>query len=742
MAYGVKYRLEFSDVLGNGKKIEILKDNYSGAVLPLVGTADPVSIKWEGDDDFYSPIIGSTCTLNLFVTDDVQYDNFYAFDEEEFQIKIFYKDASNNYQLYWAGFIVTDSYKQALASPPYQISLQAHDGIGLLSTKFMEIRNTDSFFENTGTTTRTIAQNLIQDAISKTNLDLNVRFSLNLYNAFSVTSLTYDSNGGNGFPKYDEELKIIDCKTYIENMLRGLNARVFQSNGYWFIISNSEYIDKDFLDDQADNTITTNIRDAETKMLQQNKSESPQFREYTTSGVFSQAVVEDIFLETKTDLTPLDNDLVVEYIPPAKIIENIEKLEVSNLFTNSLLNDPTFELPTSGWTITSGRAAIGEFSILISGKKSMRTNQSTTSTSTFTQMISAASPTTGTFSSVNFSAGEEVTYTIPFYLEGSLSSNDTPFAINYNILRIKNFGLFPTTEYWDNENEEWTSQAPNNKEVVTTANQFSDFSVTTKEELNAPNSKVTIILYLPYRHTGSSLTYLYFDDITIERKRSFGKDKVSIREVTQNSNKIENEYTPFDSGGTLMIRPRNVLFNASNPGLIIRNQVITQQKMNDYRSHVSRYEGTFYNNNVIPVSLKNKIWVNFAKKFVTTNQSGTNTNRIYVSTVDIFNDKVGWYVTNDSITTPIKITQLALGSPVSYYEIDTNITYSSGDVFAFSEFNAVKLPVSNEYPTHEPVSCMIDSMEYNVKANTVKVVMHVPNQDDDVSSTFKEITRK
>ena len=53
MAYGVKYRLEFSDVLGNGKKIEILKDGYSGSVLPLIGTDEPLSIKWDGDDYFY-----------------------------------------------------------------------------------------------------------------------------------------------------------------------------------------------------------------------------------------------------------------------------------------------------------------------------------------------------------------------------------------------------------------------------------------------------------------------------------------------------------------------------------------------------------------------------------------------------------------------------------------------------------------------------------------------------------------
>ena len=145
--------------MGNGKKIEIEKD-VLGSVLPLIGTADPISIKWDGDDDFYSPIIGSTCTINLFVTDNVQYDNFYAFDEEEFKVKIFYKDASNNYQLYWAGFIVTDSYKQALASPPYQISIQAHDGIGLLETVDMEIRNTDNFSRETKETRQEVSHKI------------------------------------------------------------------------------------------------------------------------------------------------------------------------------------------------------------------------------------------------------------------------------------------------------------------------------------------------------------------------------------------------------------------------------------------------------------------------------------------------------------------------------------------------------------------------------------------------------
>ncbi len=727
MAYGIKYRLEFSDVLGNGKKIEILKDNYSGAVLPLVGTADPVSIKWDGDDDFYSPIIGSTCTLNLFVTNTVQYENFYAFDEQEFQVKIYYKDASNNFELYWAGFIVTDSYKQALAAPPYQISLQAHDGIGLLSTKFMEIRNTDLLKFTSSEPSRSIAKNLIEDAISKTNLDLNVYISLNLKSSVFPGVVEFE-NGGNGFPKYDDELQIIDCKTFIENTLRGFNARIFQAQGRWYIISNSEYIDNDFYDDQFDGTITTNIRDAETKMLQQNKSESPEFRIYNTSGTYVNSTNEDIFLETKTDLTPLGNDLVVEYLPPARIVKNTENFSAYNLQLNSLISDPTFELPTSAWSITSGRASIGEYPYLISGKQSARTNLSVGSTSTFSQMLS-----TGT-GERDWAANTKIKLDFNYYLNGTLSTSALPFAILYQVSISYEVNTIPQTNYFNVETQGWESAPVTNVETIEDANEFSSFSANIVSFATyRPDASIRVRIGLPYKASGTSFSYFYMDDVTFGFERTLADNLISTRERTVNSNKLESEYVPHKKNYNL-IRARDSAISATPTA----QDTITQQKMNDYRSHVSRYEGTFYNNNLTPVSPKNKIWVNFSKKFVTTSSSGTSTITLNTNDVNTSTDKIGWYVTGGSITTPVKITSVNASS----YTLDTAITYSSGDVFALSEFNAVKLPVSNEYPTHEPVSCMIDSMEYNVKANTVSVVMHVPNQDNDVSSTFKETTKK
>ena len=205
MSYGVKYQLNFSDVLGHGKQIQILKKNYSGQALPIIGTANPVTITWNGKDDFYSPIIGSSCTLNFMVTDSVQYDDFYKFDEREYKVVINYaKSETDSYidrvendgglyetancisnkildfetisttyrhrviddggfveslsciqnvitdsnvytfDTYWTGFLVVDRFKEKLTSFPFPVSFKAFDGLGTLKKFDAPIFTNDS----------------------------------------------------------------------------------------------------------------------------------------------------------------------------------------------------------------------------------------------------------------------------------------------------------------------------------------------------------------------------------------------------------------------------------------------------------------------------------------------------------------------------------------------------------------------------------------------------------------------
>jgi hypothetical protein len=507
MAYGVKYRLEFSDVLGNGKKIEILKDNYSGAVLPLVGTADPVSIKWEGDDDFYSPIIGSTCTLNLFVTNEVQYENFYAFDEEEFQVKIYYKDASNNYQLYWTGFIVTDSYKQALMSPPYQISVQANDGLGLLETKFVGIDNND-VFDSTHTNTTTLAQNLITNCISKTNLGLNVYFSTGVRVGNQLTSYVENTTlFGFGSAKYQENLKVHNCKDYLTNVLRTLNCRIFQALGNWYIVSNSDYMDNDFFEDIFDGTIQQGIRNEDTKRLQTELDERPEFRIYNDSAGNVSDVSIDIFLKTKTDLTPLGNDLTVEYIPPAKIVEDNIKQSSLNNFVKIFNFDPTFELPTNKWSIVSNRGTIGEFDFVTSGIKSFKTTQRTFSTSTFTPMLESSfanSKQTG------LQKSDKANFKGVYYFDGTINNSA---RFNYVIRRRRNSSAIT---YWNADDDTWETSIQYNYIEIENDNEFKTFNKSMTMETFGLY-EFGIIIYLPYNASGSSLSGFYIDDLRVEK---------------------------------------------------------------------------------------------------------------------------------------------------------------------------------------------------------------------------------
>ena len=95
MSYALKYQLFFTDVENNKFKIEIhqkdfVLDPFGLGTQPteLIGSGNPAQIKWDADDDIYSPIIGSRCLLNFFVTDTKTYDDFYKSGEREYKVKI------------------------------------------------------------------------------------------------------------------------------------------------------------------------------------------------------------------------------------------------------------------------------------------------------------------------------------------------------------------------------------------------------------------------------------------------------------------------------------------------------------------------------------------------------------------------------------------------------------------------------------------------------------------------------
>lgn len=281
--YGEKFKLEFADLRGNNRKVSILKKGYTGSVSNLVGTGDPVVIKWDADDDFYNPIIGSTCELNLFETDDTTYDNWYDADEREYKVQIstgstfgakvwdlqedtyseanfIWNEGEEAYEFYWEGFLIVDRYQEAVQAKPYPIKLIASDQLGLLkgfdaplSERLGGAIVTNDFSGNTdpedNNSNFDTAFYYIVEILKLTGLNFDIRVANNLRDSsFSANNTLFHEIQPYEFGVLGNNFKPLSAKKLLEKILEYTNSRIFQSNGSWYIISNSNIVDKRLLD--------------------------------------------------------------------------------------------------------------------------------------------------------------------------------------------------------------------------------------------------------------------------------------------------------------------------------------------------------------------------------------------------------------------------------------------------------------------------------------------------------------
>ena len=338
MAYGVKYRLEFSDVLEHGKKVEILKKNYTGAVLPMVGTNNPVVIQWQASDDFYKPIIGSRCALNLMVTDTVQYDDFYKFDEREYKVVVSYLKSnaevyadrviadggtieslncvntlasgiSTEYGAYWSGFLVVDRFIEKLQPKPFNVSFNAFDGLGTLDN-----------FESPLTTLYTPSNPVylsdgerISTILAHLDLDLDLSF-INDLSAVKIAGNPTNRYFPNtvsispGFNELVDGYDIGNAKDQLENLLKTYNMRIFQSNNKWYIVEATNVFDQDVKTSiynqlQSNGVVPTNIRQQITDVLLYKNDEDLKVYNYNSAGVFQSETKESFLIKAPLNLT-------------------------------------------------------------------------------------------------------------------------------------------------------------------------------------------------------------------------------------------------------------------------------------------------------------------------------------------------------------------------------------------------------------------------------------------------------
>lgn len=629
MAYGVKYRLEFSDDLENGKKIEILKKNYtSTTVFDIVGGAEPCVISWQGDDNFYSPIKGSQCTLNFFVTDDTNYDNFYEYDEREYQVKISYKDASNNYQLFWIGWLVNDQFKEAVTTNPFPITLNAIDGLGTLDSFDMTLYQ-DSY-------TALSARQWITSTLDNLDLDLDIYVSQDIFirNAGSTIYSIYDAMSINPFTLQKDFLGINNAKHVLEQILKITNARIFQSFGKWYIINNSSYSAQSIKDASASTaqggTIPTNIRASESASLINNGTESIKYIIYNHNGTYQSAPTTDVLRQIPSDLKPIENSLSKEYLRPLKEFkishETSQYLETNNFQNSGFENGLTFWTTYTSTGTTSPGVISTEFSK--QGNQSFKNSQ-------FQGNETGTRKTLSNSVAVNAYNSSHLGHTLKVNTYFDVNSNYGAVSFRWQ-LRVGPDPSSPPpqdpTYYWNDTTEAWqTTAVVNIQSIEQDADKWQEF----KYDVGTfPITGLLFIdLYEPYVQNTGGLNALYYDNITLEFDRKegdkrtpfYGKiDDFEYKRVRATGTNLtgvlelddlqlsQNNYANVLSSTAQVIRPRDDNANFAKS----LEKIITQQVINDYRTQLIRYEGKVYNLEKTPFGLNNKIWVNFGSSIL------------------------------------------------------------------------------------------------------------------------------
>jgi len=627
MAYGTKYELVFSDVLTKVKKIEILKKNYSSSkVSSLVGQAEPVVIKWNANDDPYnSAILGSVCTLNLFTTDTISYDDFYEHDEREYKVKISYKDSSNVYQTYWIGYLVVDRFKEQYKANPVAFSLNAYDGLGTLDN-FSTPISSNPFNEATG-----IFNSVrIADILANLDLDFDIYVQADLLAPYFGTPtfpirkrVMSESLITSGRNELINKFDLPTCKKQLEAILKNYNCRIFQSYGRWYIVENSNIFDANvkssiFTTAQINGNNPTGIQSSITAQLVSASDEVIQTDIYNSAGVFQSSVNESVLKIVPTNLKNVGGDLIREYIQP--INEAKYKFTTTQNTCYEYTRNIGFEYGNYGWVLSSN-ATLTTDDFAQQGRKSIK-------------LVNA--PTTGQTLMFNSNYTGQTAKSWNYYYTGTVAQIGvfaekdenavSNFIVQFRIIADRP----PNRHYWDDENSTWTTTNTVITRTIDIFNNWQTISVPftgTGYPTNFTGIQIGIDV-LNCTYSGSGIQEIYFDNVGIlgnyfrpsglaaaaNDNRQIPSSYIEFAKRTSATNVYSDEkiitgtyYFSTGNGIGTSYGYRRTRDNNVKP-MFHRH---LQNIMNDYREFQVRYEGTFRNMENDPVSMHNRIWFNF-----------------------------------------------------------------------------------------------------------------------------------
>jgi hypothetical protein len=232
---GLKYYLEYVNIIGDKYLCNIFKKNYTGLSSEIFGS---ISIEKGTAKDHLDPIRGTGLTLELEANKDLTLEDLYTDNEQDYTVQLYKNNAIN-----FAGYLKPDGVFQDFVRDEWRLSLECIDGLGAL--KNLSFVDTDGFqFRGKYT-----ALDIIYNCLKRSGILLNINTSINiLYDGLAAENNTdildkiYLST--ERYFKVDGKTQgtgtITSCEDVLKSILDVFCAVITQKDGEWYIYKPNE----------------------------------------------------------------------------------------------------------------------------------------------------------------------------------------------------------------------------------------------------------------------------------------------------------------------------------------------------------------------------------------------------------------------------------------------------------------------------------------------------------------------
>lgn len=244
----VRYTIPFKSADNSSWRIDI--SDISDTAIPVFLRAlkgEVCQFAYDGDvDNPFTVVFKSTLSIAVYNQDNIDINELQNAQDKDFKVSL-YEGAS----LKWIGYLLTEGIQRQLLSAPTVVNLSATDGLSMLN---------DIDYAHADLTGGRCPINYFRQILFATvnlGLPLPIRWTNSLHCTAYITEDVFAgsvrwSNDDQGFYSYQAAQSggdtgtIKKCGEILEEMLRSMQCRIFQSEGKWVIRRVNDIVNGEF----------------------------------------------------------------------------------------------------------------------------------------------------------------------------------------------------------------------------------------------------------------------------------------------------------------------------------------------------------------------------------------------------------------------------------------------------------------------------------------------------------------